>query len=48
MIINIFFPISLCQDLIRQYDLKIHTDLPDEKIFTGEIAQLKSLVNQKP
>ena len=38
----------LSQGLIRQYDIKIHDDLSKDKIFTGEMGRLKSLVDQKP
>ena len=40
--------LTFSQGLIRQYDLAIHTDLPDETVFSGEMAKLKSLIHQKP
>ncbi|XP_050984659.1 P450 (cytochrome) oxidoreductase b isoform X1 [Labeo rohita] len=33
---------------IRQYELKVHTDLNMNKIYTGELGRLKSFENQKP
>lgn len=33
---------------MRQYNLTVHEDLMPEKVFTGEIARLGSLKNQKP
>uniref|UniRef100_A0A673N232 NADPH--hemoprotein reductase n=1 Tax=Sinocyclocheilus rhinocerous TaxID=307959 RepID=A0A673N232_9TELE len=33
---------------IRQYELKVHSDLNMNKIYTGEVGRLKSFENQKP
>ncbi|XP_073778870.1 P450 (cytochrome) oxidoreductase b isoform X3 [Danio rerio] len=33
---------------IRQYELKVHTDLNMNKVYTGELGRLKSFENQKP
>ena len=33
---------------IRQYSLTTHDDLPDNKVFTGEIARLGAYRNQRP
>uniref|UniRef100_A0A8C6NQ35 NADPH--hemoprotein reductase n=1 Tax=Nothobranchius furzeri TaxID=105023 RepID=A0A8C6NQ35_NOTFU len=33
---------------IRQYELKVHTDLNMNKVYTGEIGRLKSFEVQKP
>ncbi|XP_059389580.1 NADPH--cytochrome P450 reductase-like isoform X2 [Carassius carassius] len=33
---------------IRQYELKVHSDLNMNKIYTGELGRLKSFENQKP
>ncbi|KAG7278949.1 hypothetical protein CRUP_036600 [Coryphaenoides rupestris] len=33
---------------IRQYELKEHTDLNMNKVYTGEIGRIKSFENQKP
>ncbi|XP_065137871.1 P450 (cytochrome) oxidoreductase b isoform X1 [Paramisgurnus dabryanus] len=33
---------------IRQYELKVHTDLNMNKIYSGELGRLKSFENQKP
>ncbi|XP_006822355.1 NADPH--cytochrome P450 reductase-like [Saccoglossus kowalevskii] len=33
---------------VRQYAVTVHEDIPKEKIFTGEVARLKSFQNQKP
>nr|UYI00189.1 NADPH-cytochrome P450 reductase [Panonychus citri]UYI00190.1 NADPH-cytochrome P450 reductase [Panonychus citri] len=33
---------------LRQYELEVHTDLPKESIFTGEIARLGSYRKQRP
>ncbi|XP_051965616.1 P450 (cytochrome) oxidoreductase b isoform X1 [Xyrauchen texanus] len=33
---------------IRQYELKVHTDLNMNKIYTGELGRLKSFETQKP
>ncbi|MEQ2162503.1 hypothetical protein GOODEAATRI_020403 [Goodea atripinnis] len=33
---------------IRQYELKVHTDINMNKVFTGEIGRLKSFEVQKP
>ncbi|XP_051963071.1 NADPH--cytochrome P450 reductase-like [Xyrauchen texanus] len=33
---------------IRQYELKVHTDLNMNKIYNGELGRLKSFENQKP
>ncbi|KAL1260133.1 hypothetical protein QQF64_007960 [Cirrhinus molitorella] len=33
---------------IRQYELKVHTDLNMNKIYTGELGRHKSFENQKP
>ncbi|KAJ3591306.1 hypothetical protein NHX12_009252 [Muraenolepis orangiensis] len=33
---------------IRQYELKEHTDLNMNKVYTGEIGRIKSFDNQKP
>lgn len=38
--------ISLCS--IRQYELKEHTDINMNKVYTGEIGRLKSFEVQKP
>ncbi|XP_050023019.1 NADPH--cytochrome P450 reductase isoform X2 [Dermacentor andersoni] len=32
---------------LRQYQLIVHTDLPDEKVFHGEISRLNSYTTQK-
>lgn len=48
---NIFLyqiPFSLCIHSIRQYELKEHTDLNMNKIYTGELGRLKSFESQKP
>lgn len=39
---------SLDKGLVRQYDLVVHTDFPEEKIYSGEMAKLHSFTNQKP
>ncbi|GFY55285.1 NADPH--cytochrome P450 reductase [Trichonephila inaurata madagascariensis] len=33
---------------LRQYQLVLHEDLPQEKLFTGEISRLNSYRNQRP
>ncbi|XP_067306111.1 P450 (cytochrome) oxidoreductase b isoform X2 [Pseudorasbora parva] len=33
---------------IRQYELKVHTDLNMNKIYTGELGRIKSFESQKP
>lgn len=33
---------------IRQYELKVHSDLNMNKIYSGELGRLKSFENQKP
>ncbi|XP_076364602.1 cytochrome P450 reductase isoform X1 [Tachypleus tridentatus] len=33
---------------VRQYQLIVHTDLPENKIFTGEVSRLNSFKTQKP
>lgn len=33
---------------IRQYELKEHTDINMNKVYTGEIGRLKSFEVQKP
>ncbi|KAG1934715.1 P450 (cytochrome) oxidoreductase b isoform X1 [Pimephales promelas] len=33
---------------IRQYELKVHSDLNMNKVYTGELGRLKSFENQKP
>ncbi|KAH3886012.1 NADPH--cytochrome P450 reductase-like [Dreissena polymorpha] len=33
---------------IRQYNLTVHDDLSQEKVFKGEIARLRSFENQRP
>jgi len=33
---------------LRQYELTIHNDLPEEKVFHGEAARLNSFAIQKP
>lgn len=38
-----FFPCS-----IRQYELKVHTDINMNKVYTGEIGRLNSFEVQKP
>lgn len=40
---QVFFSCS-----IRQYELKVHTDLNMNKVYTGEIGRLKSFEVQKP
>lgn len=32
---------------LRQYQLIVHEDLPDEKVFHGEISRLNSYSTQK-
>lgn len=39
----VFLPCS-----IRQYELKVHTDVNMNKVYTGEIGRLKSFEVQKP
>lgn len=41
--LRVIFPRS-----IRQYELKEHTDLNMNKVYTGEIGRLKSFEVQKP
>lgn len=43
MLIRIIFHRS-----IRQYELKEHTDINMNKVYTGEIGRLKSFEVQKP
>ena len=38
----------LCFPSIRQYELKEHTDLNMNKVYSGEIGRIKSFENQKP
>ncbi|KAL4223899.1 hypothetical protein ACF0H5_017362 [Mactra antiquata] len=33
---------------VRQYSLKVHDNLPPEKVFKGEIARLRAFENQRP
>lgn len=33
---------------VRQYRLTEHTDVNLERVFTGEVARLQSLKNQRP
>lgn len=40
--------LTLDKGLVRQYDLVVHTDFPEEKIYSGEMAKLHSFTNQKP
>ncbi|GFR11768.1 NADPH--cytochrome P450 reductase [Trichonephila clavata] len=41
--------ISFGEDInLRQYQLVLHEDLPQEKLFTGEISRLNSYRNQRP
>ena len=43
-----FINVRLSKSLIRQYDLVVHTDMPQDKVFSGEMARLHSLHLQKP
>ena len=36
------------ENMVREYVLTEHTDLPPEKVFTGEPHRLGSYKNQKP
>lgn len=33
---------------LRQYELIVHDDIPQDKVFKGEIIRLNSFENQRP